>query len=72
MHDQVASVVAMAKQFRLSLDRSAINTALPTASLALIFDTLVDLGERNNQTARKIESSTSALVASRITGIESR
>lgn len=44
MHDRIGSVVNLAKARLLALDRAAIDTTLPTATLELLLNTLIDLG----------------------------
>ena len=44
--DQIASVANLAKMWRDGLDRTSINTTMPTATLDLILTSLIDLAER--------------------------
>lgn len=44
LHDVTASTVMLAKSWLLTLDRKALNTTVPTATLELWLRTLVDLG----------------------------
>ncbi len=44
VHDQTASIVNLAKSWRLTLDRASINTSIPTATLELMLDTIITLG----------------------------
>lgn len=43
--DQVASVANLARMHRDGLDRSSINTTLPTATFELLLNTLIQLAE---------------------------
>lgn len=70
MHNQIASVVNLARANLMALDRKSLNTTLPTATVELLLKTLIDLGTRDNQTARQVESSNAAFVASRLSGAE--
>lgn len=72
MHNQLASVVSLAKTYRLGLDRSKELTSLPTATLELLLSTFIELAEGGDQTARKIESSSASFVAGRIKAFEER
>jgi hypothetical protein len=44
IHDTVASTVNLAKSWLFTLDRSKIETAVPTETLRLWLETLIDLG----------------------------
>lgn len=44
IHDQTASVVNLCKSWKMTLDRSALNTTVPTATLELWLDTIITLG----------------------------
>jgi hypothetical protein len=72
MHNQVASVVSLAKTVLMGMDKTKQMTALPTATLELILNTLIDQAQVDNPTARRIEVSSTAYVASRISGVEGR
>jgi hypothetical protein len=72
MHNQTASVVSLAKTVRMGLDKSKEITALSTPTLELLLNTLIELGEGSNPTARRMDSAAAGYVASRITGVESR
>lgn len=72
MHNHIASTVSLAKATLMSLDRAKENTVLPTRTVELMLNTLIDLGERDNPTARRIENASTSFVASRINGVEGR
>ena len=44
--DQVASVANLAKMWVQGLDRASVNTTIPTATLELMLNTLIELSER--------------------------
>jgi hypothetical protein len=44
LHDQVASVCALARNVRGGLDMAQVNTSINTATLDLLLETLIDLG----------------------------
>lgn len=44
IHDRTASTVNLAKSWLFTLDRSKIDTAVPTETLRLWLETLIDLG----------------------------
>ena len=44
IHNQVASTVALAKSWLLTLDRASIETKIPTATLELMLQSIVDMG----------------------------
>lgn len=44
--DQAASVANLARMWVQGLDRTALNTTVPTATLELMLTTLIDLAER--------------------------
>ena len=71
IHNQVASVVALAKS-ELMAARGQENYTIRGASFELIVNTLIDLADHDNPTARKIESASAAFVAGRVTGVEGR
>jgi hypothetical protein len=70
MLNQSASVASLAKATLLNLDRSKEFTSLPTQTLELLLNTLIELGYRDNPTAQKIENANAAFVTSRISGLE--
>lgn len=72
MHNQVASTVSLAKTVKMALDLTKEHSTLPTRTLELLLNTLIELGERSNPTARAVEASQAGFVASRISGIEGR
>lgn len=45
IHDQTATVVNLAKAMRRDLDRMALNTSVQTATLELLLNSLIELGE---------------------------
>lgn len=71
MHNQVASTVSLAKTVRGALDLSQEHSSLPTRTLELLLNTLIELGERNS-ISRAVESAHGSFVASRISGVEGR
>ncbi len=44
IHNQTASVVNLAKSWLMTLERSRIETPMPTETLRLILETLIELG----------------------------
>lgn len=72
MHNQTASTVSLAKSVLMALDSKAEQSVLPTRTLELLLNTLIDLGTRDNPTARSIQATQSSFVSARITGIEGR
>lgn len=44
--DQAASVANMARMWVQGLDRTSLNTTIPTATLELMLTTLIELAER--------------------------
>lgn len=72
MHNQVASVVSLAKTVRQGLDKSKEVTAIATPTLELLLTTLIELGLADNPIARRIDTASTGLVASRISGLEGR
>ena len=44
IHDQVSSVVSLAKSILFGLDRGQVQSSLPTAQLVLILETLIEIG----------------------------
>jgi hypothetical protein len=69
-HNATASVVSMAKAMLLSVQHNPPETTLPTATLILLCNTLIDLAQRDNPTANKIATKSAAFVSARITGLE--
>lgn len=55
IHDHVASNIALARVVLSGLDRRQENTTVRTATLALLLDTLIELGS-TNQGGRVSES----------------
>jgi hypothetical protein len=47
VHDQTASTIALARVVLGGLDRTQENSLVRTASLALLLDTLIELGSTN-------------------------
>ena len=47
IHDQTASTLALARVVLSGLDRTQENSLVRTASLALLLDTLIELGSTN-------------------------
>lgn len=72
MQNQIASVANLARAILQSLDHKQEHVSLPTATVALLLNTLIALADSGNPTARKIESASAAFVASRISGVETR
>jgi hypothetical protein len=70
--NQTASVVNLAKSLRAGLNPASLNTTLQTATVQLILDTLIDLGQRDNPTANAVRSAQVGFVNSRIAGVEGR
>jgi hypothetical protein len=68
----VASVVSLAKTIIMGLDRTQITTTLPTATLDLLCRTLIDIGQRDNNTARAVQNAHAAFLQAKTTGAESR
>ena len=48
IHDQTASTLALARVVLSGLDRTQENSLVRTASLALLLDTLIELGSTNS------------------------
>jgi hypothetical protein len=67
-----ASTVSLAKTILMGLDRTQISTTLGTATLELLCRTIIDLGQRDNNTARAVQTAHAAFLQSRTTGAESR
>lgn len=44
IHNATASTVALAKSWLMTLDRTSIDTKVPTATLELWLNTIIDLG----------------------------
>ena len=44
IHDQTASVLALARNVLSGVDRSKIETSVQTATLILLIETLIDIG----------------------------
>lgn len=72
MHNQVASVVSLAKTVRLGMDKTKEVTAIATPTLELLLNTLIELGQGDNATARKIDAASTAYVQARVSGVEGR
>lgn len=72
MHNQIASVVSLAKTVRLGLDKTKEVTAIATPTLELLLSTLIELGQGDNPIARRIETASTGFVASRLGGAEGR
>lgn len=51
--DRAANMVSLAKQWLMALDRSAADTSIPTPTLELMLNTLVEWGEPEG--ARRVE-----------------
>jgi hypothetical protein len=68
IHDQTASIVAMARTVRDGLDMTKDHTSVRTATLRLLLDLLIDLGaqpfaaKRAEDNARAVEGQTISLV----------
>lgn len=43
--NHTASAVSLAKSWRMSVDQSQVNTTIPTATLLLLLNVLIDVGE---------------------------
>lgn len=72
IQNHTASTVSLAKTVRGALDRSKEYSSLPTRTLELLLNTLIEIAESGNPTARSIESAHGSFVASRINGAEGR
>lgn len=44
IHDKLASTMSLARMLRQGLDGCAVETKIQTSTLALLLDTLIDLG----------------------------
>lgn len=58
IHNQVASVLALARNMRDGIDPSKVTTPVQTASLRLVIDTLLELGQpehhaKHNEAAQR-------------------
>jgi hypothetical protein len=71
IHDHVASVVSLAKSILFGLDRSKIDTSLPTAQLVLLLDTLIDLGSAPSPVADSANRAVMGIVAAMTEGARS-
>ena len=49
VHDHLASTANMARGLLMGLDRSALNTTLPTATLQLLLETVINLSAPSGQ-----------------------
>jgi hypothetical protein len=67
IHDQTASVVNLAKSWKLTLERAALNTTIPTATLELLLDTLIALG--TPQVAQDTSDAAARTVMGRVAAI---
>lgn len=45
VHDQTATVVNLAKAMRRDIDRASLTTSVQTATLELLLNSLIELGE---------------------------
>jgi hypothetical protein len=70
MPSQIASTVVLARAILFDLDRTKEKQAIPTQTLELLLRTLIEVADRDNPTARKIEAASATFVSSRITGLE--
>jgi len=70
--NQTASIVALAKSLLMSLDRNSPTTSLPTPTVQLLLNLLIELGTQGNPIADKIAAKQAAFVASRVSGVERR
>ncbi len=71
MHNKVASVVSLAKTMQMALDLAKENTLVPTRSLELILNTMIEVGQ-DNSSARAVYAQQTAFLASKISGVEAR
>ncbi len=70
IHNQTASVVAMARSMQISLDRSSENTSVPTNTLDLLLSTLIEVAQQGNPMTQKIETQQVSALAERIKAFE--
>jgi hypothetical protein len=72
MENRAASAATLAKAVMMGMDASKEFTQVQTQTLILLCRAVIDAMEENNPTARAIQTSHSAFVASRISGAEGR
>lgn len=70
--NKLASVASLAKTILMGLDREKEVTPLPTQMIELLCRSIIEASDRDNATARSIQSAHSSFVQSKITGAESR
>jgi hypothetical protein len=70
--NRLASIASLAKTILMGLDREKETTPLPTQMVDLLCRTIIEVSQRDNQTARTIQSAHSSFVQSKITGVEGR
>lgn len=51
--NHIASSVNLAKSWRMSIDKSKIDATMPTATLLLLLDALIEVGEDRNGVGAK-------------------
>lgn len=67
IHNVTASTANLAKSWLLTLDRSPIDTKVPTATLVLWLETLIDLAEPSNH--REVGDTAKRTVMGRVVAV---
>lgn len=69
--NHVASAVSLAKSWRMSLDHASINTVIPTATLNLILNSLIEIGEGQSGAGPSASEAASKAVGQRMAVFQS-